>query len=234
MANVVAVLNIAVKLVLVWAIVFMLTNPDLPQFEAKSLTWRAAVYPIMTLLVAAGYYWRRMKGSYPHLADLLWSFTFTFDIVSNNLHLYGTYANYDDIVHFINAIPYMLVLISLLLSLERLDSIKMGYAGAVFWAFTLFLALHFIWEVSEHLFDRFLGTELQPGGMVEATDNSIAAAAGALVAIVVLHYWRRTRAFESLLFYPMMAYLARLLNVGYASSTGDREVARVGGRHEGR
>jgi hypothetical protein len=61
----IAVSNVATKLVLVAAIVFMLTNPDLPQFENKSLTLRAVLYPIFSLLIAAGYYLKGMKGGYP-------------------------------------------------------------------------------------------------------------------------------------------------------------------------
>jgi len=86
----IAILNIAVKLALVAAIVFMLTHPGLPQFENKSLTLRAVLYPVFSLLVAAGYYLKGRRGDYPHLLDLLWGFTFTFDMVSNDAHLYGS------------------------------------------------------------------------------------------------------------------------------------------------
>lgn len=207
----IALLNIAVKLVLVGAIVFMLTHPDLPQFENKSLTLRAVIYPIFALLVPTGYYLKGMRGEYPHLLDLLWSATFTFDIVSNDAHLYGSYANYDDFIHFVNAIPYTFLLVGILLSLERLGRFRLGYAGAVLAAFTAFVAFHAVWEMYEHSMDRFFGTNLQPGGMTEATDNNTFAIVGALLAIAILHYWRRARSFEAYLVAPTSDYLRRLL-----------------------
>ena len=206
----IAVLNIAVKLALVGAIVFMLTHPGLPQFENKSLTLRAVLYPIFSLLVAAGYYLKGMKGGYPHLLDFLWSFTFTFDIVSNDAHLYGSYANYDDFIHFVNAVPFTFVLVGLLLSLERLNRFRLGYWGVTLAAFVTFVAFHAVWEMYEHSMDRFFGTNLQPGGMVEATDNNFFAIVGALLALAILHYWRKTRSFEADLVAPTSGYLGRL------------------------
>ena len=206
-----AVLNIALKVALAAAIVYMLTNPDLPQFENKSLTLRAILYPIFSMLVAAGYYLKGMRGEYPHLLDLLWSFTFTFDIASNDAHLYGSYANYDDFVHFVNAVPFMLLIVGFLLSLERLNRIRLGYWGIVLVGFTAFVAFHAVWEMYEHSMDRFFGTNLQPGGMVEATDNNFFAVLGALLAVAVLHYWHKATSFEAYLLSPLTAYLGRLL-----------------------
>ena len=207
----IAVLNVGIKIALVVAIVFMFTHPDLPQFENKSLTLRAVLYPLFSLTVAAGYYLRGMRGPYPHLLDLLWSFTFTFDIVSNDAHLYGSYENYDDLIHFINAVPFMVVLVGLLLSLERLDKFRLGYWGVILVGFTSFVAFHAVWEMYEHSMDRFLGTNLQPGGMVEATDNNFFAIVGALLAVAILSYWRSARAFEAHFLSPITGYLSQLL-----------------------
>jgi uncharacterized membrane protein YjdF len=206
-----AVLNVGIKIALVAAIVFMFTHPDLPQFENKSLTLRAVLYPLFSLMVAAGYYLRGMRGDYPHLLDILWSFTFTFDIVSNDAHLYGSYENYDDLVHFINAVPFMVVLVGLLLSLERLNGFRLGYWGIILMAFVSFVAFHAVWEMYEHSMDRFLGTNLQPGGMVEATDNNFFAIVGALLAVTILSYWRSARAFEAQFLSPITGYLRQLL-----------------------
>lgn len=67
----VAVLDVGIKIALVAAIVFMSTQSDLPQFENKSLTLRAVLYPIFSLAVAASYYLKGKKGDYPHLLDVL-------------------------------------------------------------------------------------------------------------------------------------------------------------------
>jgi hypothetical protein len=205
-----AVLNLGIKIALVVAIVFMFTHPELPQFENKSLTLRAVLYPLFSLMVAAGYYLKGMKGDYPHLLDVLWSFTFTFDIVSNDAHLYGSYENYDDLVHFINAVPFMFGVVGLLLSLERLNKFRLGYWGVILVGFTAFVAFHGVWEIYEHSMDRFLETNLQPGGMVEATDNNFFAIVGALLAVTILYYWQKTRSFEVYLISPISDYLSQL------------------------
>jgi hypothetical protein len=225
----VAVLNVGIKIALVAAIVFMFTHPDLPQFESKSLTLRAVLYPIFSLAVAAGYYLKGMKGDYPHLLDVLWSFTFTFDIVSNDAHLYGSYENYDDLVHFINAVPFMFVAVGLLLSLERLNKFRLGYWGVILVGFTAFVAFHAIWEMYEHSMDRFLGTNLQPGGMVEATDNNFFAIVGALLAVAILSYWRSVRAFEAHFLSPITGYLRQLL-----VSPQPRPLVEIAGRTQTR
>lgn len=105
----------------------------------------------------------------------------------------------------------MFLIVSLLLSLERLDRFRLGYAGVVLAAFTAFVAFHAVWEMYEHSMDRFFGTNLQPGGMVEATDNNFFAIVGGLLAIAILYYWRKARSFEVYLVAPTSDYLRRLL-----------------------
>ncbi|HXG36201.1 MAG TPA: hypothetical protein VNL15_04465 [Dehalococcoidia bacterium] len=206
-------LNVAVKLSLLGAAVFMLLNPDLPQFENKSLTMRAILYPVFAALVAIGFFWRRMPGPFPHLADFMWTFTFTFDIVSNDAHLYGSYKNYDDFVHFLNAFPYMFLLIGLLMAGQDLGYFRLGYAGILIVAFLAFFAFHAVWETWEHSLDRFLGTTLQPGGMAEATENNAASVVGALLAIGILHFWRKSSFFQRYFYLPLRLYIVRLLRV---------------------
>ena len=98
----------------------------------------------------------------------------------------------------------------LLLSLERLNRFRLGYWGVVLAAFVTFVAFHAVWEMYEHSMDRFFGTNLQPGGMVEATDNNFFAIVGALLALAILHYWHRARSFEAYLVAPTSGYLGRL------------------------
>ena len=63
--------------------------------------------------------------------------------------------------------------------------------------------------------DRFLGTKLQPGGMVEATENSLASIAGGIVALVLLRWWwgrgpYGVGGFERTVAAPLAAYWALL------------------------
>lgn len=80
--------NVVIKLTLLAAVVFMLAFPNLSQFEGKSLTYRAILYPALSFLVPALYSWRRIDFEYPVIPDLCLSFTLCFDIVSNDLLLW--------------------------------------------------------------------------------------------------------------------------------------------------
>lgn len=59
--------------------------------------------------------------------------------------------------------------------------------------------------------DRFLGTKLQPGWMVEATDNNFFAIVGALLAVAILSYCRSVRALKAHFLSPIAGFLGQLL-----------------------
>ena len=46
--------------------------------------------------------------------------------------------------------------------------------------------------------------------MVEATDNNLFAIVGALLAVVIVYYWRKARSFEVYLVSPISNYLSQL------------------------
>jgi hypothetical protein len=200
--------NVVLKLALLPAVAVMLVFPDLPQFEGKSLTLRAILYPIFAIAPYAVYRLKRMHGPYPTVVDLCWTWIFTLDIVSNDLNWYNAYTWWDDLIHFVNALPYMAVLTAALLALEERGVIRLGFWGAMLVAFSAFTAFHAVWEMWEHLMDRFLQTQLQPGGMAEATENNLAGMAGGLLAIVVLR--RLAGAFHRRAILPLAAYVAQL------------------------
>lgn len=75
-------------------------------------------------------------------------------------------------------------------------------------ALAAFTAVHALWEMWEHLMDRFLHTRLQPGGMTEATENNLASLAGVVVAISLIRLWLEP--FRSALVGPLAAYFAQL------------------------
>jgi hypothetical protein len=107
--------------------------------------------------------------------------------------------------------PFMFLIVGLLLCLDRLNKLSLGYLGVILVGFTGFVAFHAAWEMYEHSMDRFFGTNLQPGGMMEATDNNFFAIVGALLAIAVLHYWRKADSFEAYLLSPLTGYLGQPL-----------------------
>lgn len=202
--------NLAVKLTLLAAVIFMLAFPDLSQFDGKSLTYRAVLYPLLGCLIPALYRLRGMHSPYPALTDLCLSFTLVFDIVSNDLHYYGTWTDWDDIVHFWNSIPFIVVVAAPLLALDRQGTIRLGFWAASFFALTTYATLHSFWEMEEFLLDRYAGTNLQPGGMEEATGNTLAGLGGAVLGTAMLWFWRFEGALNLSLSDPLAAFFNQL------------------------
>lgn len=90
--------KLASALLLLSAVLF----PDLPQFEGKAFGSRAIGYPLATLLIPAAWLIRGRRGTFPVLADLLWTLPFFIDTAGNALDLYDSVGWWDDANHFFN------------------------------------------------------------------------------------------------------------------------------------
>jgi hypothetical protein len=199
--------DVIVKLSLLAGVAFMFANPDLPQLQNKSLPLRAVFYPLLALAIPATYGVRRPGGPYPVVVDTCWSFALAIDVVGNDLHWYGNFRHWDDVVHCLNAVPLMVAISALLLGIERNGNIKLGFVGIALVALAVFTALHSLWEASEYLMDSAFGTVLQPGGMGEATRNHLWSIAGALGGIALISSWRRAGRLDGALTEPAAAFL---------------------------
>jgi len=202
--------NLAVKATLLAAVGFMFAFPDLPQFEHKSLTVRAILYPTLAGLVPALYAVRRMRGPYPILPDLCWSLALTVDVIGNDLHWYGNWRHWDDAVHFLNTLPLMFLIVPGTLVLARRGVVRIGFPGAALFGLMLYTSLHGLWEMSEYLTDRIASTQLQPGGMDEAARNSLSSIAGSLLAFGLLYWWNCSGFLERAFVAPMLSYASQL------------------------
>ncbi len=200
--------NVAVKVSMAGAVAFMLAFPDLPQFEQKSLTARAIMYPVLAAIVPVLYVVRRMQGPYPILPDLCWSFALTVDIVGNDLHWYGNWKHWDDTVHFLNTLPLMFIIVAVVLVLERHGVVRVGFWGAALFGLAAYTSLHGFWEMSEYLTDRYGDTALQPGGMEEATRNNLSSVLGSLLAVALLWRWSVSGFLERSFVAPLASYVA--------------------------
>lgn len=195
------------KITLLVAVAFMFAFPDLSQFENKSLGLRAVFYPLLAFAPAAVYQARGRHGPFPVLLDLCVSVAVTFDIVSNDLHWYGRWTHWDDFVHVANTLPIMVLIVAALLAIERRGTMRLGFWGAALFGLAVYTSLHALWEMYEFSMDRFAGTDLQPGGMEEATRNNIAGLAGSLLGVAVLWWWERTRALDQVVVKPLYAFV---------------------------
>jgi hypothetical protein len=150
------------------------------------------------------------------LFDLCLTFALTFDIVSNDLHWYGTWLHWDDNVHFWNSLPIMVVIVGALLALESAGRVRLGFWGAIIFAFCIYALIHSLWEMEEYALDRYAGTNLQPGGMEEATRNNMSSLLAALLTTGVFLWWRRLGALESELAAPLSEFVANVFKRGSA------------------
>ncbi len=199
---------VLIRVLILAAVVFMYVFPELPQLEAKSLTWRTIVYPVMTLLLPAMYLLRGRNGPYPWHLDVNWAFVFTFDIVGNDLHWYGTWPHFDDFIHVVNSIPFVVSMALVFLALEQRTSVVAGFWVVMVFTFAVFFSLHSLWEMYEFAADEIAGTELLPGGMREATLNNLAGILGAVLAVLLLRHWRRNGGLPRIV-QPVGGYLDR-------------------------
>jgi hypothetical protein len=194
--------NLTAKTTLVAAAVFMFVFSDLSQFEAKSLTYRAVLYPLLAFMFPVIHVLRGAQAPYPGIMDLCLTFAVTFDILSNDLHYYGNWKDWDDLVHFFNSLPIMVVIVVPILALEDRGYIRLGLWGSLLFGFTIYATVHALWEMAEFLLDEYAGTNLQPGGMAEATGNNLSSLGGAFLAVAMIWWWHAQETLRRLVVSP--------------------------------
>lgn len=142
--------NLAIKVVLVALLLHAVAFPDLPQYQGKGIVERLVFYPTSIWLVPSVWWlvWRRRGRSmpYPHLIDLCCALPFTIDTAGNTADLYDTIDWWDDLMHFVTWVPWVVafgLVVRERAHLRRLDvfAITLGF-GAV---------THIVWEVLEYL-----------------------------------------------------------------------------------
>ncbi len=133
----------ALALLLLHAVMF----PDLPQYQGKGIGWRLILYPLSGLLVPIVYFFSRRKRSYPHLIDLLVIMPFLIDTAGNAANLYDTLLWWDDIMHFVTWVPWVMAFgLTIQLLNKKLGRLNVAMLTAGFGAIT-----HIIWELLEYV-----------------------------------------------------------------------------------
>lgn len=122
---------------------------DLPQYKNKAIALRVVFYPLTAL--ATYIIWRIanrnnvQKSEYPHIVDVCLTFVVAFDLLGNTLALYDKITWWDDIMHLLLSIPWVLVAGFML----------RGQKVAPWVLFGLVVAYgstsHIIWELLEYL-----------------------------------------------------------------------------------
>lgn len=150
--NTVARVNWFAKAALIALLVHGVAYPDLAQYQGKGMGWRLVFYPVSALIVPlTWYFWNRSAqrrataGTYPHLIDLCVVAPFLIDTAGNAANLYDSIEWWDDVMHIVTWIPWVM---AVGLTLRRLPLGRLNVAALTvgFGAVT-----HIIWEVLEYL-----------------------------------------------------------------------------------
>jgi hypothetical protein len=148
-SKVVPRVNIAAKAVLVLLLAHAAAFPDLSQYQGKGTGWRILLYPLSALLVPI--VWavlgeRRRRWRYPHIIDLCVIAPFVIDTAGNTANLYDTVVWWDDVMHFVTWVPWV---VGFGLALRYIDGLA---RWTVFGLTAGFGAVtHIIWELMEYV-----------------------------------------------------------------------------------
>ena len=140
------VLKAALVLLLLHAVVF----PDLPQYQGKGIGWRLLLYPISSILVPLVWFVMRRRGGargdYPYLIDICVGLPFLIDTAGNSVNLYDTVNWWDDAMHFVTWVPWVM---AFGLAVRRRPNLRRFDVAAITIGFGA--ATHIIWELLEYV-----------------------------------------------------------------------------------
>jgi hypothetical protein len=163
----------------------------LPQFEGKGFGARLVAYPVMMLLVPAGWqayqhysYGRRRRGAdaspLPWAGFALIMTPFLIDVTGNTLDLYDSLSWWDDANHFVN---WFLLCAGIGLLLLRADIRPAWSLGLLVAGIGALLAV--VWEIGEwYTFIRH-GTELGTAYEDTLFDETLGSLGGAIAGFVI-------------------------------------------------
>lgn len=187
------IINILLKLSLFGLLIHAMAFSDLPQYKDKAIALRVVFYPLaaaMTYII-----WRIVqsktgkKSEYPHVIDICLTFVVAFDLLGNTLALYDKITWWDDIMHLLLSIPWVLVAGFML----------RGQKVAPWVLFGLVVAYgstsHIIWELLEYLsFVRSNPTESLTAYRDTMGDLTLSTIGTFIGAMITVRFLRRDHA----------------------------------------
>jgi hypothetical protein len=140
------VLNLAIRLGILYFLGEVLLFPDDPRFAGKAIPVRNLIIVVgLGLLFPILYFWRKTWKGYPIWLDNLYLSIFWLDMAGNSFNLYNAYAHFDLIPHFHGTGAAAVVL----WGASRLSAVSsVGVANMI----------HLGLEIQEYYTDVLLGT----------------------------------------------------------------------------
>ena len=103
-------INIAVKVLLLAFLLHAVVFSDLAQYQGKGMGWRLVLYPLTAAIVPVVWLLRgRRPRPYPHHIDIVVALPFLLDTAGNTFNLFDTITWWDDFMHALNWIPWVMV-----------------------------------------------------------------------------------------------------------------------------
>jgi hypothetical protein len=141
--------NLLIKMCLGLLLVHAAFFADLPQYKDKAIGLRLVFYPLaagLTYLVSRVILPKRKRPKdYPYVIDLCITFVVAFDLLGNTINYYNSIEAWDDIMHLVLSVPWVLVAGYMIRSqkLPRwvIYCIVLAYGATS----------HIIWELLEYL-----------------------------------------------------------------------------------
>lgn len=147
-------LNFTAKATLLGLLLFAVLQPDLPQFQGKAMDTRLFTFGASAVVLPLVWsVWRgwRAGRSYPHGTDICVVLPFLMDTAGNTFDLYDRVVWFDDALHLLTWVPWVIAFGLLLHYAPPLP--RWAHFGLVlgFGAVT-----HILWELGEYItFIRF-------------------------------------------------------------------------------
>lgn len=187
------IINILLKLSLFGLLIHAVAFSDLPQYKDKAIALRVIFYPLAAALTYI--IWKvatrnnKQKADFPYIIDICLTFVVAFDLLGNTLALYDKITWWDDLMHLILSIPWVLV-IGYLIKNKGLS--KWVTAGLVM---AYGSTSHIVWELLEYLtFVRSNPTESLTAYRDTMGDLALSLVGTILGALITAHYlWRAKR-----------------------------------------
>jgi glycopeptide antibiotics resistance protein len=152
-------INFILKIALIGLLVHAVWFNDLPQYKDKAIALRVVFYPLAAALTFI--IWKIVQKradkhiEYPHVVDVCLTFVVAFDLLGNTIAFYDKITWWDDIMHLLLTVPWVVVA-GYLLRNKGFD--RWVTAGLVV---AYGSTSHIIWELLEYLsFVRSNPTEL--------------------------------------------------------------------------
>lgn len=181
--NIGFIVNIFIRLLLVFFLIEVMLVPDDPRFDGKAIPLRnlivvgslSMLFPLLWIFRG-----RKKDAGYPFLADNVYLSIFLVDMAGNSFNLYDGVRYFDVLAHFHGAGAFTAVMFMIL------RAKNFGLKKAVILAMLIGTAAHVSLEAQEYLTDIYIGTH-NVNGIGDTAHDLIAGFFGGLAYIYFVH-----------------------------------------------